>query len=496
MTEPAPPHPPGSYPVVVVGSGPGGLQTSYALTRLGIEHAVISADPAPGGMFRRFPFFQRLISWTKPHAPAERGTRAYERYDWNSLVADDPAHAAPAWEFMKGPSYFPARDEMEAALVGFAERGGIGVRYDCTWESTRREDDGFVLVTSDGEYRCRVVVLAVGTTQPWWPAGLEHVPHYVDTRAASDYAGKDVFIIGKRNSGFELSDGLLASARRIILASPRPAKFSVLTHSTTGARARYLQPYEDHLLGGGTYILDAAIEGVEQTERGWRVRAKGTTIPHDWTFEVHEAIAATGFTTPLRDLRDLGVATFQHDRLPAQTPYWESSTVPGIYFAGCATQGAMGMRKYGVGSNSAAVQGFRYNARVLASHIGRTHFGVEPAPRRIALDGVVTLLLSEIATAPELWNQQSYLCRVVAADPDRGIVDEGIVPLSVFIDAAGPDSVAVTIETDGRGDIHPAVYVRRGGNVDEHLLASNPLLDFETAEHRAQLSSALTWLTG
>ena len=24
--------------------------------------------PAPGGMFRRFPFFQRLLSWTKPHA--------------------------------------------------------------------------------------------------------------------------------------------------------------------------------------------------------------------------------------------------------------------------------------------------------------------------------------------------------------------------------------------------------------------------------------------
>ena len=33
---------------IVVGSGPGGLQTSYYLSRLGIDHAVISADPAPG----------------------------------------------------------------------------------------------------------------------------------------------------------------------------------------------------------------------------------------------------------------------------------------------------------------------------------------------------------------------------------------------------------------------------------------------------------------
>ena len=34
------PFPPGDYPVVVVGCGPGGLQTSYCLSRLGVEHAV------------------------------------------------------------------------------------------------------------------------------------------------------------------------------------------------------------------------------------------------------------------------------------------------------------------------------------------------------------------------------------------------------------------------------------------------------------------------
>jgi len=49
---------------VVVGSGPGGLQLSYALTRLGIDHAVLSDDPAPGGMFRRWPIFQRMLSRT------------------------------------------------------------------------------------------------------------------------------------------------------------------------------------------------------------------------------------------------------------------------------------------------------------------------------------------------------------------------------------------------------------------------------------------------
>ncbi len=71
------PFPPGDYPVVVVGSGPGAIQLSYRLRSLGVRHAVISAEAGPGGMFRRFPFFQRLLSWTKPYGPVPRDHRFY-----------------------------------------------------------------------------------------------------------------------------------------------------------------------------------------------------------------------------------------------------------------------------------------------------------------------------------------------------------------------------------------------------------------------------------
>ena len=330
------PFPPGRYPVVIIGSGPGGLQTSYALRRLGVEHAVLSADAGPGGMFLRFPLFQRLISWSKPYAPAARGTRPYAWYDWNSLLADDRAHQALVPEFMDGSSYFPSRGEMARGLTTFARRARLAARYGCRWEATRKTGDGFTLVTSDGEYTCRALVVAVGMAEPWKPdvPGLDLVPHYVRTRAPRTYADQRVVILGKRNSGFEVADALLPWARQIILLSPRPALLSIQSRSTAGVRARYLLPYEDHALGGGVVALDAATNRVERTGAGYRVFAAGTTRPGEFVFDADAVIAATGFTTPLGDLRALGLATFNQDRLPALTPFWESTTVPGIFFAG------------------------------------------------------------------------------------------------------------------------------------------------------------------
>jgi thioredoxin reductase len=480
--------------VVVVGSGPGGLQTSYYLRRYGIEHALLSADEKPGGMFQRFPIFQRLITWSKLHAPAQRNAEHYEWFDWNSLLADEPEHRSLAPTFMDGVSYFPARHEMEAQLAAFTQRAAIRCRYGCRWEATRqRSDGGFVFETSDGEYSCTAAVIATGMAQPWKPSidGMDSVPHYVETEPPEAYKGRSVFVIGKRNSGFELADGLLPWASRIILASPRPARISVMVHSTAATRARYIQPYEDHVLGGGHLVLDAAIERVERTSDGFRVHAQGTTRPEEHVFEVDNVIAGTGFKVPLGDLRDLGLKTFYQDRLPSQTPFWESVTVPGIYFAGTITQGSIGLKKYGNPSSSAAVHGFRYNARVLARHIAETRFGTTIERSQLAPDDVVDHLLAHATRGPELWNQQSYLARVLDHNEDGTFSDAGILPLAHFVDAYPRDGVAIAVETDGTGDIHPAVYLRRGPDVSEHLLPSAHAHAFETKDHRAQLSDLL-----
>jgi len=491
------PFPPGEYPIVVVGSGPGALQTTYFLSRLGIEHAVISADPEPGGMFRHWPFFQRLLSWTKPYAGPDRHTRAFERWDWNSLLAREPELRGMAVEFMDGTSDFPSRPEMEASLQAFTERAKLPIRHDCTWTGTRHEEtadgDRFVLETTDGEYRCRFAIIAVGVAEPYSPTvpGIELAVHYADTRDASTYAGKRLFIIGKQNSGFELATGLLQWAARITLSSPSPARTSIEAGSLMGVRARYVQPFEDSALGGGVDILAASLKEISRTPDGaLRIDLNRSDTSMPLTVVADEVIAATGFTCPLVDLPALGVATFGHSKLPAQTDFWESATVPGIYFAGTITQGWAGLKKHGISSYSGAVQGFRYNARILVRHIAERHFGIVLDRPTIAPADLRDYLLAEATSAPELWHQKAYLASVVTLDPEAGIVDEGILPLTTFLDGGAPEAIAVTLEADGT-NIFPVIYVRHGGRQEEHVLEPDPLHDYEGGTYRRAVGAIL-----
>ena len=487
------PFPPGRYPLIVVGSGPGGLQLTYSLGRLGVEHAALSADGAPGGMFRRWPVFQRMLSWTKPYTGFAPGSREYERFDWNSLIGDEESCRGLMPGIMDGTSYFPSRPEMERGLALFTQRAGLRIRYGCTWEATRREGDDFVLTTSDGEYRGPVVVFAVGVAKPWRPPipGLADVPDYSQLRAVETYADRRVFIIGKQNSGFEIASGLLPWARQIVIASPSSTQLSVNTHSLVGVRARYVQPYEDSVLAGGVVILDASIEGVDKTAAGYTVHTRTAGDNQAMRFEVDDVIAATGFVCPLLDLPELGVKVFGQSKLPAQTYFWESISVPGVYFAGTINQGAKGLMKHGIPSNSGAVQGYRYNARVLARELARRHFGIDPPRSAIATDDVVSVLLHEARYGPELWHQRSYLARVISMEADGGILDEGTLPLAHFLDAATYEGAAIVLESNGHDDLYPVLYIKRSGTVSEHAMPPNALLDFQRDEYRDAVAAAL-----
>ena len=299
-----------------------------------------------------------------------------------------------------------------------------------------------------------------------------------------------MFILGKQNSGFELASGLLPWACQIVIASPSHAKLSVDTNSLVGVRARYVQPYEDHVLGGGVSVLDASIGSVERLPEGpLRAHLHRSDGGGDMAIDADEIIAATGFTAPLLDLPKLGCQVFGASRLPVQTPWWESATLPGVFFAGTLGQGARGLRKHGIPSNSGAVHGARYNARVLARRLAEDRFGMGIHRPVMEPETLIDFVTSEIADAPDLFHQRAYLARVITVDPARGLRDDGVQPLAHAVDAGGANAILVTLEADGSGAIYPVLYTRIDGAVNEHPLEPDPLLRYDTAETRAAIAA-------
>jgi hypothetical protein len=146
-----------------------------------------------------------------------------------------------------------------------------------------------------------------------------------------------------------------------------------------------------------------------------------------------------------------------------------------------------GLRKHGATSSSGSVNGFRYNARVLAQHIAEKHFGIAPKRRGFTREQAVSFLLDELARAPELLIQKGYLARVV--ETGGGYRDGGIVPLQDYVDRDCGDSVAATVEYAADGAVTPVVYVRSGGRLAEHALPTDAMHRFDTDEHRRWLDA-------
>jgi len=215
----------------------------------------------------------------------------------------------------------------------------------------------------------------VGVAEPWLPQtpGIELTTSYQDVRPAEAYRGERVLIIGKQNSGFELASGLLPWARSITLVSPSPTTLSVVTRTLVGVRARYLQPYEDAVLGGGVTILDASLDRIERRADGpLAVHLRRTDREQALVAEVDAVIAATGFQAPLLDLPALGVSVTGQSRLPVQTSWWESADAPWYPLRRDHHPGRPRPAPSWRARQLRAVHGARYNARLLARRLART----------------------------------------------------------------------------------------------------------------------------
>lgn len=391
------------FEYLILGGGPAGLQLGHHFATAGGSYLILEAGEGPGHFFRTFPRHRTLISSNKVFTGYD-DPEVNLRWDWNSLLTDDGRLVFGDYT----RKYFPPADKLVQYLTDYASCYSLNIR--CNTRIVRVERlagtaEGFRLVDDQGSARtCRRLIVATGVTRPYIPAipGAELAEQYVDVSVdPDDFINQRVLIVGKGSSAFETADNLIETTALVHVCSPNPLKLAYQLKSQNA-------------------ILDATIEKIERNEAGRLVvslrysHACGEV--EDIAYD--RVIFCTGFRFDdsifSEECRpELAI----NDRFPAQTCEWESTNVPGLYFAGTLTQ----MRDYKK-TTSGFIHGFRYNTRALFRILKKKHDGRELPSREVepTAEGLMLAAIERINRSSALWQQHGSLHDVIVLPTDGG----------------------------------------------------------------------------
>ncbi len=406
------------FEVLILGAGPAGLQLGHHLSRAGRSYMILERGDSPGEFFKKFPRHRTLISNNKVYTGYD-DPEVNLRFDWNSLLSDDAP--LPFKEYSK--KYFPAADTMVKYLCDYAECSGLNVRCNTQVTRVQKTQEGFRLHDAEGNaFTCRRLAVAAGVTKPHVPAvpGIELAEDYVSVSVnPDDFINQRVLVVGKGNSAFETAGNLIETTALIHVISPNPVRLAWQTHFVGHLRAVNNNLLDTHQLKSQNAVLDATMERIARRADGKLVvSVRYSHASHELEELVYDRIIlCTGFRFDNSFFdADCRPELTINDRYPAMTCEWESTNVPGMYFAGTLTQ-ARDFKK----SNSGFIHGFRYNTRALFRMLERKYHArpwpsedVEPT-----LNGISTAMIERINRTSAMWQQFGFLHDLIVM-PESG----------------------------------------------------------------------------
>ncbi|WP_017579926.1 NAD(P)-binding domain-containing protein [Nocardiopsis valliformis] len=328
---------PGAVDVVVVGAGQAGLSVAWHLRRMGLEpgagFVVLDRGPDAGG------------AW---------------QFRWDALRLDDahrvhdlPGMRETGLSFATADASRPARDVVRDYYERYERWFGLNVLRPIRVGAVRAEEAGFLVATDKGDVRARVVVNASGTWarpfRPYFAGAADFRGVQISTpqyRAAEDFAGMRVLVVGGGTSAVGFLRELEGVAAGMVWATRRPVEFTddpeggvrAVRQADEAARAGLPLPSIIHGTG-----LPATPENLAARDRGLLVaRPMFSAIDPDgvrWadgSFEAVDAIIwATGFRAELTHLAPLRL------REPGggvRVENGRSTREPGLFLAGFGPQ--------------------------------------------------------------------------------------------------------------------------------------------------------------
>jgi thioredoxin reductase len=400
---------------LVIGAGPAGLQLGYFLKQAGRDYQIVEAGPSAGTFFRTFPRHRRLISINKPHTGWD-DPEINLRMDWNSLLTDDPRLLFTRYT----ERYFPAADDMVRYLEDFAAAARVHIQYDSRVVRVTRDGDFHVTDAQGQTYDAKRLIVATGVSKQYIPPipGIESAELYgtvaVEPR---DFLDQRVLIIGKGNSAFETADNLVETAAVIHVAGPSSVRMAWKSHFVGHLRAVNNNMLDTYQLKSQNALLDGHVERIERQADGYVVTvsfSRANEVKKDLRYD--RVIVCTGFRFDASIFADeCRPALAINDRFPAQTPEWESTNVPDLYFAGTLMQ-ERDFKK----STSGFIHGFRYGVRALHRMLERKYHDASWPHSRLAAEprALMEAVLARVNRTSALWQQFGVLCDLVVVGHD------------------------------------------------------------------------------
>jgi putative flavoprotein involved in K+ transport len=186
---------------VIIGAGHAGLAMSRCLAERSIDHVILER----GGIAN---------SWKT------------ERWDSLRLLTPNWQSRLPGYGYEgDDPDGYRTMPETVAFIERYADVISAPVRTHTTVTSVRRDDDGYVVQTDQGDWRARTVVLATGACNiPEIPAVAAAVPASIATLTPVQYRNPDrlgdggVLVVGASATGVQIADEIQRSGRPVTLA--------------------------------------------------------------------------------------------------------------------------------------------------------------------------------------------------------------------------------------------------------------------------------------